>query len=65
MGVKKPVVVKGYYFESITQAAHRLPRGTYRWRRNEVSMRVHSDDYPEWRFATEEEIKARAMRKLC
>jgi len=36
-----------------------MPRGTYRWRRNEVSERLHSPDYPEWRFATEEEINSR------
>lgn len=62
---KKPVVVKGRYYESIVQAARRLPRGTYRWRPNEVSMRVHSPDYPEWRIATDEEIETRTVRKSC
>ncbi|QKE54593.1 hypothetical protein ACSA002_2765 [Salmonella phage vB_SalM_SA002] len=55
----KPVVIKGRYYESIIQAARSMPRGSYRWRRNEVSERVHSPDYPEWRLATEEEINDR------
>lgn len=62
---KKPVVVKGNYYESIVQAARRLPRGTYRWRPNEVSLRVHSPDYPEWRFATQEETDDVEKKKLA
>jgi hypothetical protein len=53
---KIPVVIKGRYYESIVQAARRMPRGTYRWRAEEVRIRVHSPDYPEWRKATQEEI---------
>lgn len=59
----KPVIVKGRYYESIAQAARQLPRGTYRWRPNEVSMRVHSSDYPEWQLATDEEINIAAEKK--
>lgn len=56
---KNPVMIKGRYYESIAQAARRLPRGTYRWRYEEVRMRVHSPDHPDWRKATAEEITAR------
>jgi len=59
----KPVIIKGRYYESIAQAARQSPRGTYRWRPYEVSMRVHSSDYPNWRLATDEEINHATEKK--
>lgn len=56
----KPVVIKGRYYESMAQAARRMPRGTYRWRVEEVRDRVYSSDYPEWRRASPKEILANA-----